>query len=60
MTMNDSVLNPDERRQLIHEIQLNTFHHLDSDDVKWVTSWALVLASLSDRTVLRLWEQGRG
>lgn len=53
-------LAPDERRALIHEIQLDTFRHLDSDDVKWVTSWALTLADVSDDTIVRLWEQLHG
>lgn len=55
-----TVLAPEERRDLIHEIQLDTFRHLDMDDVRWVTAWALLLAERSDDCILRIWEEING
>ena len=54
------VLAAHERRDLIQEIQLETFRHLDMDDVRWVTSWALTLSERSDDCILRIWEEIHG
>lgn len=53
-------LTPQERRTLIEEIQISSFHHLDVDQVRWVTSWALTLAGLRDETILNIWEHSHG
>lgn len=50
------VLGEVERLQMIADVQLNTFAHLDPDEVKWVTSWALTLGECSDAELLRAWE----
>jgi hypothetical protein len=51
---------PHERRDLIQEIQLDTFRHMKIEDVRWVTSWALTLAAMSDETILRIWSGVHG
>lgn len=45
-----------ERLEMIAEVQLQTFAHLDPDEVRWVTSWALTLGEASDAELLRAWE----
>lgn len=45
---------------MITDIQLDTFRHLSSDEVEWVTAWALTLAALSDDGVTRVWSQVNG
>jgi hypothetical protein len=55
MDVLDDELLPHERRDLIQEIQLDTFRHLQVEDVRWVTSWALTLAAMPDETIIRIW-----
>ncbi len=56
MDLIDDVLMPHERRDLIQDIQLDTFRHLKDEDVRWVTSWALTLATMPDDTIIRIWK----
>jgi len=49
-------LDEKERLEMIAEVQLQTFAHLDPDEVRWVTSWALTLGECSDAELLRAWE----
>lgn len=60
MDQKNYLLAPHERRELIQEIQLDTFRHMDMDEVRWVTSWALTLAERSDDCILRIWEEIHG
>lgn len=46
-----------ERHEVIKEIQLGTFTHVDKTDVTWLTSWALTLNAMSDDCLLDLWEE---
>ena len=50
-------LDPKERRELIKEIQLGTFTHVDKQDVCWLTSWALTLDAMTDDCLLDVWEE---
>ena len=56
MDYSDFDLGEAERTEMIADIQLNTFRHLDPDEVRWVTSWALTLAECSDDELLRAWQ----
>lgn len=50
-------LDAKERRELIKEIQLGTFTHVDKQNVCWLTSWALTLNAMSDDCLLDVWEE---
>jgi hypothetical protein len=51
---------PHEKRELIGDIQVDTFRHMKVEEVRWVTSWALTLAAASDETVVRVWSEIHG
>lgn len=55
MDLPDDDLMPHERRELIQEIQLDTFRYLRMEEVRCITSWALTLAAMPDETILRIW-----
>lgn len=50
-------LSPNERRELIFDIQDHTFRHLEPEHVRLVTSWALSIAEVGDDALVGMWEQ---
>ena len=60
MDLPEGGLLPHEKRELIGDIQVDTFRHMKVEEVRWVTSWALTLAAASDQTVVRVWSEIHG
>ena len=56
MTQALFALTPQERREFISDIQKVTFRHLDPEVVDQVTCWALTINSVSDDTVINMWQ----
>ena len=52
-------LGQEERREMILDLQLETFRHLAPHEVRWVTSWALTLSECTDDQLLRAWMEAQ-